>query len=251
MSGREIAGTTAIVTGASRGFGRGIAAALVGAGARVVGLARDGDALEKLHGELGNSLVPVVGDAADKDLAEELLESYTPRTLVLNAGANPVTRPLHEHTWDTFRGNWETDVQHVFHWVRQALRQPLAPGSCVVSVSSGAAQRGSPLSGGYAGAKATVRFISNYAADESQRLGLGIRFVSVLPTLTPETDLGANGVAAYAALQGVDVATFVRGLRPVLTPRHVGTALVGLAGDPDPDQTHLAYTLNANGLKPV
>jgi hypothetical protein len=33
----------------------------------------------------------------------------------------------------------------------------------VLTISSGAALRGSPLSGGYAGAKATVRFISAYA----------------------------------------------------------------------------------------
>ena len=54
-------------------------------------------------------------------------------------------------------------------------------------MSSGAALRGSPLSGGYAGAKATIRFITGYAADESERAGLGIRFVSVLPQLTPAT----------------------------------------------------------------
>jgi hypothetical protein len=37
----DIAGATAVVTGASRGFGRGIAAALSRAGAQVFGVARD------------------------------------------------------------------------------------------------------------------------------------------------------------------------------------------------------------------
>ena len=46
MSGNELAGATALVTGASRGFGRGIATALNRAGAQVVGVARDRDALE-------------------------------------------------------------------------------------------------------------------------------------------------------------------------------------------------------------
>ena len=41
MSDQELAGVTALVTGASRGFGRGVATALSGAGARVVGVARD------------------------------------------------------------------------------------------------------------------------------------------------------------------------------------------------------------------
>src|SRR6202008_2437053 len=101
--------------------------------------------------------------------------------------------------------NWDVDVRHAFHWIREALLLPLAPGSTVIAMSSGAAVAGSPLSGGYAGAKATVRFITGYAADESERAGLGIRFVSVLPGLTPSTELGAKAVAAYAERQGVDV----------------------------------------------
>jgi NAD(P)-dependent dehydrogenase (short-subunit alcohol dehydrogenase family) len=89
---------------------------------------------------------------------------------------------------------------------------PLAPGSSVIALSSGAAIKGSPLSGGYAGAKAAVRFIAGYAAIESQRAGLGISFVSVLPQLTPATELGAPHVAAYAEREGVDVDTFRKSL---------------------------------------
>ena len=59
--------------------------------------------------------------------------------------------------------------------------------------SSGAAVAGSPLSGGYAGLKATIRFITAYAATESERAGLGIKFTAVLPQLTPAADLGAAG----------------------------------------------------------
>jgi len=90
------------------------------------------------------------------------------------------------------------DVQQAFHWLREALLLPLDPGSTVIAMSSGAALHGSPLSGGYAGAKAMVRFLAGYAAGESARSELGIRIVSILPTLTPETDLGAMAVAAYA-----------------------------------------------------
>ena len=65
MSEHEIAGATALVTGASRGFGRGIATALIGAGARVVGVARDHAPLEELRAELGGSFTAVSADAAD------------------------------------------------------------------------------------------------------------------------------------------------------------------------------------------
>jgi hypothetical protein len=49
------------------------------------------------------------------------------------------------------------------------------------------------MSGGYAGAKATVKFLSAYAGSESNRNSLKLRFVSVLPQLTPATDLGLVG----------------------------------------------------------
>src|SRR5215472_10470360 len=100
------------------------------------------------------------------------------------------------HTWQTFSRNWDTDVAHVFHWTREALLAPLAPGSAVIALSSGAALFGSPLSGGYGGAKATIRWLTSYAAAESDRGGLGVRFVSVLPQLTPATALDAAYVDA-------------------------------------------------------
>ena len=65
MSDNELAGATALVTGASRGFGRGIATALSAAGAQVVGVARDRAALEEVRAALGESFTPVTADAAD------------------------------------------------------------------------------------------------------------------------------------------------------------------------------------------
>jgi NAD(P)-dependent dehydrogenase (short-subunit alcohol dehydrogenase family) len=230
-----LAGSTAIVTGASRGFGRGIAAALAAAGASVVGVARSGATFD--------------ADASDPATAHRLIEKYQPRTVVLCAGAAPQMSPLHEQTWESFSENWKVDVAQAFHWLREALLRPLAPGSTVIAVSSGAAINGSPLSGGYAGAKATVRFITGYAAQESDLAGLGIEFVSVLPALTPATDLGATAVAAYAARQGVDIDTFLHALPPALTAEQVGKSVVQIATGERRD--HRAYTLSSAGLSPL
>ncbi|GAA3865823.1 SDR family oxidoreductase [Streptomyces sedi] len=246
MNPQDIAGTTALVTGASRGFGRGIATALAEAGARVVGVARDGEALAELRERLGDGFVPVVADAADPVTAGRLLDTHRPRTLVLNAGANPLTRPLHQQTWESFSRPWQVDVQQAFHWCREVLLRPLDPGSTVIALSSGAAVNGSPLSGGYAGAKATVRFVTAYAAAEAERLGLDTRFVSLLPKLTPETELGAGGVAAYAAQQGVDVPTFLEAMGPALTVEQVGKAVIDVLSDPDHG---LACLLTPAGLR--
>ena len=244
-----LSGTSALVTGASRGFGRATAAALVRAGATVAGVARDGARLAEVREQLGPSFVPVAADAADPVSAAQLLDQFRPSILVLNAGASPLSRPLQRHTWESFSRNWAVDVQQVFHWTREALLAPLDKGSLVVAFSSGAARFGSPLSGGYAGAKATIRFMAAYAAGESERAGLGIRFTAVLPDLTPDTGLGAQAVAAYAARQGVDTATFLAARGPVLQAERVGRAIAELATDPALDGP--AYVLNAGGLEPL
>ncbi len=167
MPADQLSGTTAVVTGASRGLGRGVVAALVNAGANVVGIARDTGRLAELRADLGDRFTPVAADAADPVAAGQLIDKYTPTLLVLAAGAMPLSRPLQHQTWQSFSRNWEVDVQQVFHWTRETLLRPLQPGSVVVAFSSGAVVAGSPLSGGYAGAKATIRYITDYAAATS------------------------------------------------------------------------------------
>jgi NAD(P)-dependent dehydrogenase (short-subunit alcohol dehydrogenase family) len=251
MSAQELSGSTALVTGASRGFGRGVATALAGAGANVVGVARDRGALEEVRALVGDRFTPVAADAADPNVAGMLIDAHHPRVLVLAAGVPPLSRPLHRQTWETFSSNWNMDVRQVFHWLREALLRPLEPGSVVVAFSSGAALFGSPLSGGYAGSKATIRFISGYAADESKRAGLGIRFISVLPQLTPATGLGAAAVAAYAERQGMDVASYRESLGPVLTPEQVGKSVLDLIEGEAPSAGAEAYLVAAGGVRPA
>jgi NAD(P)-dependent dehydrogenase (short-subunit alcohol dehydrogenase family) len=247
MSANQLSGATAIVTGASRGFGRAAAAALSGAGAAVVGVARDPVRLADAQAALGTRFTPVAADAADPVVAGQLIDQHSPSVIVLAAGAAPLSRPLHQHTWASFSRNWEVDVQQGFHWIREALLRPLAPGSVVIAFSSGAAVAGSPLSGGYAGAKAAIRFIASYAAAESERGGLGIRFLAVLPQLTPATDLGAAAVAAYAAREGMDVPDFLATRGPVLTLEQTGEAVLELSTDQNFSPG--AYLLTAAGLK--
>jgi NADP-dependent 3-hydroxy acid dehydrogenase YdfG len=241
-----LTGTTAVVTGASRGFGRAIAATLSAAGADVVGVARSGAQLDQLRDELGDTFTPVTADATDPTAASRIIDQHRPHTLVLCAGASPTMSPVHEQTWETFSQNWHVDVAQVFHWTRYALRRPLDSGSSVIIMSSGAAVNGSPLSGGYAGAKAAVKFIADYAAIESTRSRLGISFVSVLPRLTPTTELGATAVAAYAERQGVDVATFLQAAGPALTAEQVGRSVLEIAGGQHRD--HGSYLLTTAGL---
>jgi NAD(P)-dependent dehydrogenase (short-subunit alcohol dehydrogenase family) len=243
----DLAGRTTIVVGASRGLGRGIAHAFAEAGAPVVAVARTGPGLAELAATSANILTEVE-DAADETVAWSLLDRHDPEVLILVAGANPMMRPLQHQTWQTFSANWHADVKITFTWLREALLKPLPPGSRVVVVSSGAAINGSPASGGYAGAKATQRFIAAYVQEESRRAGLGITVTVVMPRMTPLGDVGRRGVRAYAARGGQSEEAFLKRLGEPLTPEMAGSALVQLVWA-DPATSAPGYLLTATGLE--
>jgi 3-oxoacyl-[acyl-carrier protein] reductase len=232
-----LSGRTTLVVGASRGLGRGIATAFATAGAPVVAVSRTSAALA----ELAN------GDAT---VAASLLDRYEPETVILVAGASPHMRPLQQQTWETFSVNWETDVRIAFQWLREALLKPLRPGSRVVVISSGAAlnPNGSPLSGGYAGAKTTQRFITGYAQDEAVRAGLDITFTAVFPYFAPQTDVGRPAVRAYAARAGQSVEEFLEQQGSLVTPEIAGAALVELVRA-DAAGVAPGYRLSGAGLQ--
>jgi NAD(P)-dependent dehydrogenase (short-subunit alcohol dehydrogenase family) len=228
---------TTLVVGASRGLGRGVAAALAAAGDNVITVARSAPADE-------------IADAADPTTPATLLDRYQPDALVLVAGARPHIRPLHEQTWETFSVNWYTDVKMTFHWLREALLTPLPAGGRVIVFGSGAALQGSPLSGGYAGAKATQRFLVRYAAEEADRAGLGIAVTELLPRLTPRTGLGQAAVRAYAARAGMSEPEYLAQFGEPLTPEIAGQAVVDLLGT-DPAGLAATYLLTGGGAQPM
>jgi NAD(P)-dependent dehydrogenase (short-subunit alcohol dehydrogenase family) len=245
----SLTGKTAMIVGASRGLGRGIAEAFYTSGASVIAIGRDATTLQELAAS-NPAMQPEAVDATDPATAGRLLGRYVPNILALVAGAAPHLAPLHEQTWETFSINWQADVHMAFNWLKQALLLPLRPGSRVIVMSSGAALQGSPLSGGYAGAKATQRFLAGYADQESQRAVLGIRIVAVLPRLTPATSLGQPAVAAYAARAGISEAEFVQQMGKPVTPASAGEAFIELATG-DPSELGAAYALSGGGLQPL
>jgi NAD(P)-dependent dehydrogenase (short-subunit alcohol dehydrogenase family) len=238
----QLAGRSVVIVGASRGLGRGIAEAFASSGARVTGVARNSP------DDPAPGIQMEIADAAEEATAARVLDTYRPEVLVVVAGAVPVSRPLPEHTWDTFSVHWHADVKIAFGWVREALVKPLPPGSRIVVVSSGAAVNGSPASGGYAGAKATQRFIAAYAREESDRAGLGITVTAVLPRMTPAGGVGEEGIRAYAARTGQTESDLVAGMGQLLTAAAAGAAMVSLATT-DPAGIAPAYLLTGAGLE--
>jgi NAD(P)-dependent dehydrogenase (short-subunit alcohol dehydrogenase family) len=237
------------VIGGSRGVGRRIVQASVHAGARVLAVARETGSLGKLVEEVPGIKILAL-DATDDDAPHKVFAVMQPDVLVLCAGAFPPAAPLHGLSWREFAVNWETDVRIAFHFCKAALSQPLPQGAAVMVISSGAALAGSPISGGYAGAKRTQMFIASYAQKEADRLGLGLRFTTLAPRMMPDTDLGRHAVAGYSRYLGISAADFIRSMASPPTSSDVATAVIELVTNPDRSGGK-AFTVSGQGLEAV
>ena len=107
---------------------------------------------------------------------------------------------------------------------------------------------GSPDSGGYAGSKATQRFLASYAQDESRRAGLDLTVTAVLPRMTPFGEVGRRGIRGYAARGGQTEEAYLKQLGELLTPEIAGSTLVDLVRA-DPATSAPEYLLTAAGLQ--
>ncbi len=230
----SLKGKSAVVIGASSGVGLATVKRLVSEGVLVVAVARGRAGLDAVAAELGGAVRTVQADATDAATSERLLQEYKPQLVVLAAGVRPQMGTLDEFSWEAFSIPWNADAQGAFHLLKAALTLPLSPGSTVAIVSSGAAVAGSPLSGGYAGAKRMQWFMVEYAQEVSDAKKLGIRFFAVLPRqLIEDTEIGSTAAANYGAAQGLSAAEFLRRRWKVpLDADRVGAAIVGgLRGD--------------------
>ncbi len=227
----DLDGKRIVVVGGSRGLGRGLAEAFVARAADVTVVARNVTAVQEAGEQ--PAFTALSADATDVDAAWRIMEDRRPDLVIMNAGAEPPMERIDRIGWEAFTTNWNVDVKAALHWVQAALTLPMAPGGLVVLVSSGAAVQGSPLSGGYAGAKRAQWFIAKYAEGLSAQLGLGLRFRVIVPRqMFAGTGVGDTGITAYAAAAG---RTFAEQAAtwPDMTPRAFGDMVADLIGRTD------------------
>jgi len=124
-------------------------------------------------------------------------------------------------------------VKGGLYWIQAALNLPLAPGARVLVGSSGAAQQGSPLSGGYAGAKRMLWFMAKYANAVAEQKGLGMRFQAIVPLqMIGGTGVGDAGASAYARAMGMEREAFLARFGAPMPPRQFGDHVVAVLEDP-------------------
>ncbi len=223
----NLQGKKVVVTGGSRGLGLGLVEALAAHGTKVTVIARDSDALAAVRARLG--VATVSADVTDETAAYRILAEVQPDILVLNAGAKPPMGRLDQLSWADFSATWDTDVKAGLYWMQAALKTPLEPGSRILVESSGAAMNGSPLSGGYAGAKRMLWIMAKYANGVSMQNNLGIRFQAIVPLqIVGDTGVGDAGATAYARSMGIGRDEFLARFGAPMPPREFGEKVVSV-----------------------
>jgi NAD(P)-dependent dehydrogenase (short-subunit alcohol dehydrogenase family) len=238
-----------VVLGASRGVGREIVQRASAEGAQVLAVARKERGLAELTKSM-HGVKTLALNAATEAAPREVFRESRPDLLVICGGASPLIRTIPELTWAEFCLNWEVDTKMAFLFCREALLAPLAPGSVVVIISSGAGfGGGAPNSGSYAGAKRMQMFIAKYCQAESDRRELGIRFVALVPArIMPETDLGQVAVNCHAQDLGITAEEFLKNLPPSrLSPIKVAEAVLNIAKKP-PEEPGSIFTISPDGI---
>ncbi len=225
---------TILVTGATAGFGKAIAARLVRDGHRVIAAGRRADRLEALHGELGDALLPLVLDVTDAGAVAALPGSLPEGwrdvdVLVNNAGLALGLDPAQRADLAQWDQMVATNITGLIHMTRALLPGMVERNKGHV-VNIGSIAGSYPYPGGhvYGGTKAFVKqFSLNLKAD---LVGTFVRVTDVEPGLCGGTEFsavrfGGDEAKAAAVYKGTepltadDIAETVAWV--VSLPRHV------------------------------
>jgi NAD(P)-dependent dehydrogenase (short-subunit alcohol dehydrogenase family) len=172
-SAPPLLGTTAVITGASRGIGRAIAKRLADAGADLALWARDRKALEAVAREVAASgrIAQVfevdVSDSAAVDRARDQVRATMPavRTLVNNAGAvlRSETAKISDADWARVMA---VNANGTFYVTRAFLPELLREHGRIINIASRAGREGTPLLAAYCAAKHAVVGFTRALAEE-------------------------------------------------------------------------------------
>lgn len=226
----DLAGRTALVTGAGSGIGRACATALAAAGARVHVVDIDAEAALSVARRIGGT--PHVVDLARAALVEGLPADID--VLVNNAGLQHVA-PLTEFPPDRFELIQRVMVHAPFLLLRRTLPHMRERGwGRIVNISSVHGLRASAFKAGYVTAKHALEGLSKVAALEGAPHGITSNCVSPGYVRTP---LVERQIEAQAAAHGLDADQVVEevmlsrpAVKRLIEPEEVAAVAVWLCG---------------------
>lgn len=167
----DFAGRTLVLTGATGGIGRAVAALFHDAGANLVLADLDAGALEALGKDLGGSdrVALLAGDVASPEMADAIVSAAQARFggvdfIVPGAGIY-MAEPFAEMTDEQWRRTLSINLDGVFYLCRRAAAH-LRDGSSIVNITSLAAHRGAVKNAHYAASKGALGAFSRSLARE-------------------------------------------------------------------------------------
>ncbi|MEV6669322.1 SDR family oxidoreductase [Streptomyces sp. NPDC051162] len=222
-------GKVALVTGASRGIGYGIAEALVARGDRVVITGRNEDALKAAVESLGaDRVIGVAGKAHDEAhqaaAVERAMETFgRVDHLVNNAGTNPVFGPIADLDLAVARKVFETNVISALGFAQQTWKAwQKENGGAIVNIASVAGLGAAPFVGAYGISKAAMVNLTLQLAHE---MAPGVRVNCIAPAVV-KTKFAA---ALYEGREEEAAASYPLGRLGV--PEDIGGAAAFLLSD--------------------
>lgn len=142
MTSHELAGRTALVSGASRGIGLAAAVALADAGANVVVTSRKQESADAAAAQIGPRALGVAAHAVDEDAAQRCVELTLERfgsidILVNNAGTNPAAGPLIIQDHARFAKTVDVNLWAPLLWTKLAVQAWMGErGGSVINTAS-------------------------------------------------------------------------------------------------------------------
>jgi 3alpha(or 20beta)-hydroxysteroid dehydrogenase len=240
MTGLDLTGRTALVTGAAQGLGEGMAQALAGAGATVVVADLQDDLGTKVAESVGGSFVHL--DVTDDANWEAAVSGLDRLDIVVNNAGIEITSLIVDIDAAAARKQLEVNLLGTTLGIKHAFRAmrpggTAGTGGTVINVASVAATIAFPGIAVYSATKSGVDRLTRVAAAESGRLGYGVRVNCIYPGLVA-TAMGVGLAVDCAALGLFESPDHAVGAVVALTPSgrlgevsDIADAVVFLASD--------------------
>lgn len=225
----------AIVTGASKGIGAGIAKAFADAGAKVVvnyaSSKELADTVVKSITDNGGTAIAVQADVSkEADVAtlfDETKKAFGALDILVNNAVFQGYAPIEQVSAENFHQSFNVNVLGDILTIQAALKQFDGKGGNIINISSGASKMPLPNASVYSATKAAIDALTISLSKELG--GKNIRINSILPGATETEGANSAGVTAGSEYEKAFIANTPLGRRG--RPEDIAKAAVFLASD--------------------